>query len=97
LVNETFFDKEFFTIKDFALLVNKETNTIRSWENKNIVKKPGKGSNNWRQYTKTELADCLEAVLLYNWERKVIKNRLELKHAIKRLRGDFIPIKYDFD
>lgn len=89
-MNDEFFNKESYTIKDLAILVRKETNTIRSWEHKNIINKPGKSSNNWRQYSKDELADTLETVLNFDWDRKVIKNKSEIQYAIDRLRGKFV-------
>lgn len=86
-MTDEFFKKESYTIKDLASIVKKETNTIRSWEHKNIISKPGKSSNNWRQYSKEELADTLETVLNFDWDRKVIKNKAEIQYAIDRLRG----------
>lgn len=86
-MNEEFFCKEKYNIKDLAKIVKKETQTIRSWEIKGIIEKPGKSSNSWREYSKEDLANTLEVVVNYDWDRKVIKNKTEIEYVIARLRG----------
>ena len=86
-MTEEFFLKVHYTIKDLAKIVKKETNTIRSWENKGIIRKPNKSSNNWRHYSREDMALALEMILSYPWDRNVIKNKTEIEYAIDRLRG----------
>jgi DNA-binding transcriptional MerR regulator len=81
-------NKEYFNIKDLAKIVKKETQTIRSWEAKGIIQKPqNRSDNGWREYSRNELATVLESILSYNWQRKVIKNEIEIQHIIDCLRG----------
>lgn len=81
-------DKTEFTITDLAKIVKKQTQTIRSYEHKGIIKKPDKkASNGWRVYTKDDLANTLENIINHNWQRNVIKNKNEIEHIINYLRG----------
>ena len=82
--------KTTFNIKDLASIVKKETQTIRSWETKGIIKRPPKKTSDqheWREYTKKDLAEVLENLLNYSWKRKVIKNEIEIQYMIDFLRG----------
>lgn len=83
--------KEYFDIRDLANIVNKETQTIRMWEKKNIIPKANRmavhGEKQWREYSKEDLANILEAILIHPWERKIIKNQNEIKFIIDYLRG----------
>lgn len=84
------FNKETFNIQDLARIVKKETQTIRAWEIKNIIKRPMKKTDDkheWREYTKENLAQALEDILNYPWKRKVIKNEFEIRYIINFLRG----------
>jgi DNA-binding transcriptional MerR regulator len=82
-------NKNSFNIRDLATIVKKETQTIRSWETKGIIPKPSlKSENGWREYTKEDLANTLEAILNYSWQRKVIKNESEIQYIIDYLRGN---------
>ena len=88
-MKENIIQKEEFNIKDLAKIVNKQTQTVRSWEKKGIISKPeNKYENGWRKYTKEDLADALDSILKYNWERKVIKNESEIEFIISYLRGN---------
>jgi DNA-binding transcriptional MerR regulator len=85
------FDKEKFNIKDLAKIVKKETQTIRSWEMKGIIHRPEKKTDKkveWREYTRETLAETLETIISYQWERKVIKNENEIRYVIEYLRGN---------
>lgn len=92
-MKDNILEKETFNIKDLANIVKKETQTIRSWENKGIIKKPSKNPKNWREYTKKELIETLETILNYPWERKVIKNTSEIQYIIDTLRDN--NVKHD--
>ncbi|MFW6007768.1 MAG: MerR family transcriptional regulator [archaeon] len=82
-------DKNEFNISDLAKIVKKQTQTIRSYERKGIINKPDKkASNGWRVYSKSDLANTLENILNYNWQRNVIKNESEIKQIIEYLRGN---------
>lgn len=88
-MKEELLQKEYFNIKDLAKIVNKETQTVRSWEKKGIIPKPeNKYDNGWRMYSKEDLATALENILQYNWQRKVIKNESEIKFVISYLQGN---------
>lgn len=84
-------NKEFFDIRDLATIVKKETQTIRSWEKKNIISKPEQksihGQKEWRKYSKEDLANTLQTILDYPWERKIIKNEKEIEYIIDFLHG----------
>ena len=88
LITEKLLNKQAFNITDFANIVMKKTETIRSWELKGIIDKPNVDSRHWRKYSRDELADCLEKVLNHSWERKVIKNEQEIQYVIDRLRNN---------
>ena len=84
-------NKTVFNIKDLADIVKKETQTIRSWETKGIIPRPKKKTDKkqeWREYTREDLASALEAILNYNWQRKVIKNESEIQYIIDYLKGN---------
>lgn len=89
--------KQYFNIKDLASIVKKETQTIRSWEKKNIIAKPDTMSDHgkiqWREYSREALANVLEQILKYPWERQVIKNKNEIQFLIDYFRGN---IDYNF-
>jgi len=89
-MKENLLKKDSFDIRDLATIVKKETQTIRSWEKKNIIPKPrmsSRGQKEWREYSKEDLADTLEHILSYPWERKIIKNYNEIQYIIDYLRG----------
>lgn len=91
ILDQRLFERDNYTIRDLSRIVKKQTQTIRSWETKGIIQKPKKkSSNGWREYSKETLAQTLEDILNYNWERKVIKNENEIQYIIDRLRDDNI-------
>ncbi len=96
-------DKDEFTISDLAKIIKKQSQTIRSYERKGIIQKPNKKkSNGWRVYSREDLAQTIEKILEYNWERNVIKNKSELYYVVDYLRGkhdkdDFITLADVFD
>ena len=91
-MKEKMLKKEYFDIRDLANIVNKETQTIRMWEKKNIIPKANRmsthGEKQWREYSKEDLANILEKILIHPWERKIIKNQNEIKFIIDYLRGE---------
>lgn len=85
---DQFLEKEFFTIQDVAKITNRTTQTVRSWEKKGVILEADKrGDNNWRQYSRTRMAEVLEKILNHPWDRKVIKNVDEVEYVINVLRG----------
>ena len=89
-MKDELFNKSTFNIKDLANIVKKKTQTIRSWETKGIIKRQAKKTNDqheWREYTKEDLAQVLEDILAFQWQRKVIKNEAEIQYIIDFLRG----------
>lgn len=90
-MKEDILKKEYFDIRDLANIVKKETQTIRCWEKDNIIPKASRramhGQKEWREYSKEELANILEIILAYPWQRKIIKNQTEIKYIIDYLRG----------
>lgn len=81
--------KNEFNIKDLSKITKKQTNTIRSWEQKGIIDKPKyKDSKGWRTYSKNEFIDCLEKIINYSWQRNVIKNKEDIELIILFLKGE---------
>lgn len=82
--------KNMFNIKDLSLVLGKQTQTIRKWEQKGIIPKcKSYGNNGWREYTRQEFANILETVINYPWERNSIYNIGYIQYLINILRmGD---------
>ena len=79
--------KKFYDIKDIADIFNKDTQTIRSWEIKGIIKKPPKNPfNQWRRYTRKDLMEILNCIINHPWKRTVIKNMDEIKQLLEILK-----------
>ena len=73
--------KEYFSIKDLAKVVNKQSQTIRKWEKKGVISKcKNYGDNGWRQYNRQEFADVLDEILNYPWKRNCLINRLQIRN-----------------
>lgn len=80
--------KEVFNIQDLAEITKRKTQTIRSWEKKEIIAEADqRGTNNWRLYSKERLVHILKQILEYPWERQVIKNTAEVQYVIDVLSG----------
>jgi DNA-binding transcriptional MerR regulator len=80
-------EKTAYDIRDVAEIFDRDTETIRSWERKEIISKPEERfDNGWRKYTPDTLAKLLQRILDYNWERNVIKNKDEIKEIIYKLK-----------
>ena len=86
-INDKMLNQKSFTIKDFAVIVQKDMRTIRSWEDKGICDKPPKNNRNWREYSPIMLAHCLEQVIDYDWKRRTITNMKEIRYIIDRLKN----------
>jgi len=86
-MNEDFIYKKFYDIRDLAEIFGKETQTIRSWERKGIIKKPPKNPfNEWRRYSRKDLIEILIIIINHPWERSVIKNMDEIKQLLEILK-----------
>lgn len=81
--------KEVFNIQDLAEVTKRKTQTIRSWEKKEIIKSSDmRNDNNWRQYSKERFVEILRQILEYPWERQVIKNVAEVEYIINELTNN---------
>lgn len=78
--------KEVFNIQDLAEVTKRKTQTIRSWEKKEIISSADmRNENNWRQYSKQRFIEILQQILTHPWERQVIKNTAEVEYVINEL------------
>ncbi|MDF2533897.1 MAG: hypothetical protein K0R18_54 [Bacillales bacterium] len=80
--------KEVFNIQDLAEVTKRKTQTIRSWEKKDIILDADmRNENNWRQYSKQRFIEILTQILQHPWERQVIKNVAEVEFVINELQN----------
>ena len=64
MIKEKIIKKDRFVIGDFAIIVNKKSDTIRNWEERGIIEKPTVNpKTKWREYTREELICNLKKVL----------------------------------
>ena len=87
MIKEKIIKKDRFVIGDFAIIVNKKSDTIRNWEERGIIEKPTVNpKTKWREYTREELICNLKKVLNFNWDRNTL-DRDEIEEYIKRLEA----------
>ena len=90
-LDDSFFQREDYGIKDLAMLVDRGTRVIRLWEQRKIITKPpDRYANGWRKYTKETLADTLEMIIYHPWKNDWGLDFEELLFIVSLLRGEYV-------
>lgn len=96
-LTDKFFQKSKFYIYDFAHIFNISTWTIRKWEKRGYIERPGSDERGYRLYTREELIKDIELILAVP-RRQWRFNREEVEWALKKLKeetSESAYIKYE--